>query len=452
MNDRVLPQAIDSEQSLLGGIFVGYEKYINQLILYLPAEAFYKESHQIIYQTMLDLYNEDIAIDLKTVASRLKKNDMLDKVGSIDYLMSLLTCSATSAAWEYHFKEILDSYRKRKTIEVCSNVCESLYQITTSNDEALEILDNHISNNYTTSRKTNLTKISDDTHQVFKDIERVSNSDSFITGLDTGYIDLNKYTAGFQNGDLIILAARPSMGKSALALNIAYNVAKKKKTSAIFSLEMSKSQIIQRLISFDSGIESKKIKIGQLKDGEWSQITHTIGILDELPIYQDDSLDINITEMRSKLKCLSRTTKIDLVIIDYLQLMSGSKAESRQIEVSEYSRSLKGLAKDFNVPVLCLSQLNRKLEERANKRPIMSDLRESGSIEQDADVILFIYRDEVYNATTPDTKNVAEIQVAKQRNGDTGRFKMTFMKAYTLFRDYANAESDKPDCWYDEND
>lgn len=449
MTDRLSPQNIDSEISLLGGIFIDYEKYINQLILYLPSEAFYKESHQIIYKTMLDLYNSDIPIELKTVAGTLKKNDKLDQIGSINYLIDLMQAVATSTAWEYHFNEILNCYKKRKTIETCLQVVDALYQPITSNDEGLEKLDKHITENYTVSKKSGLTPLSDDIMPAMKEIERVASCDSFITGLDTGFIDLNRWTAGLQPSDLIILAARPSMGKSALALNIAYNVGKNKKTSAIFSLEMSKNQSIFRLISFDSGIAAKKIKTGQLKDSEWSQITHTAGILGDLPIYQDDSLSINITEMRSKLKALSKKTKIDLVIIDYLQLLSGSKAENRQIEISDYSRSLKGLAKDFNVPVLCLSQLSRKLEERGNKRPIMSDLRESGAIEQDADVILFIYRDEVYNSPTDETRNVAEIIVAKQRNGDTGKFKMTFMKEYTLFRDYSNTEPDETNHWYD---
>lgn len=438
MQDRVPPQAIESEQALLGGIFVSYLDYINDLLLYLPPEAFYREAHEIIYRAVLSLYDKDIPVTIATVPELLRKTEKLDQAGGVNYLLELLESIGTSAAWEYHKNQILGAYAKRKTIEVCSNVLESLFHTYSSNDEALEILDRHVTDNYSVNRKTNLTHIRDIANEGFKELERVSLSEGMITGLDTGFIDLNRYTAGFQPSDLIILAARPSMGKSALALNIAYNISKQKKTSAIFSLEMSNIQIFNRIISFDSVIDSKKIKTGQLRDSDWTNITHSAGNMEHLPIYVDDSLNINITEMRSKLKYLSKRTDIDLIIIDYLQLMSGAKTESRQLEISEYSRGLKGLAKDFNVPVLCLSQLNRKLEERSNKRPIMSDLRESGSIEQDADVILFIYRDEVYYKTTDETRNIAEIIIAKQRNGEIGKYKMTFLKELTLFKDYFN--------------
>lgn len=446
--DRILPQNIESEQALIGGIFIAYDKYINTLVLYLPIDAFYREAHGHIYKAMLDLYNQDNPITLETVANTLKKQDLLEKAGGIDYLMQLSTITATTAAWEYHYKEILNTYKKRQTILICQKTAEALFQPFMSNEEALETLDTHVINTYSVSKKTNLTHIGDDIPAAFKELERVSTCDNFITGLDTGFIDMNRYLAGLQPSDLIILAARPSMGKSALALNIVYNAAKKGKTSAIFNLEMSKNQTIFRLVSADSGIDSKKIKTGQLRDSDWSQLTHSAGILTDLPIYQDDSLSINITEMRSKLKYLTKKVKLDLVVIDYLQLMSGSKSENRQIEISEYSRAFKGMAKDFNVPVLCLSQLSRKLEERGNKRPLMSDLRESGAIEQDADVILFIYRDEVYYGVTDENKNIAEIIVAKHRNGETGMFKMIFMKEYTLFRNYTTTEIDDPEAWY----
>lgn len=446
--NNLLPQNIQSEQALLGGMFISYDKYINTLVLYLPIDAFYRESHGHIYKAMLDLYNQDNPITLETVANTLKKQDLLEKAGGIDYLMQLSTITATTAAWEYHYKEILNTYKKRQTILICQQTAEALFQPFMSNEEALEVLDTHVINTYSVSKKTNLTHIGDDIPAAFKELERVSTCDNFITGLDTGFIDMNRYLAGLQPSDLIILAARPSMGKSALALNIVYNAAKKGKTSAIFNLEMSKNQTIFRLVSADSGIDSKKIKTGQLRDADWSQLTHSAGILTDLPIYQDDSLSINITEMRSKLKYLTKKVKLDLVVIDYLQLMSGSKSENRQIEISEYSRAFKGMAKDFNVPVLCLSQLSRKLEERSNKRPLMSDLRESGAIEQDADVILFIYRDEVYYGVTDENKNIAEIIVAKHRNGETGMFKMVFMKEYTLFRNYTTDDTEKSESWY----
>lgn len=432
---KLPPQSIESEQALLGGIFIKYEDYINDLIINLPGKAFYRESHEIIYRTMLYLYDKGISINLETVASELKKKQELDKVGGIDYLVSLIESVSTSVAWEYHKNEIFNTYSKRKTISLCNEVTTTLFQTFSTNEDALEKLDKHIVDNYTISHKTNLTPIKEITSDAFKALEIASQSAGGITGLDTGFIDLNSYTAGFQPSDLIILAARPSMGKSSLALNIAYNISLKNKVTALFSLEMSNVQLVNRLISFDSGIDAKTITTGQLRDSDWTKVTHSASNLEDLPIYIDDSFKISITEMRSKLKQLSKYNNIDLVIIDYLQLMSGNKAESRQVEIAEYSREFKGIAKDFNVPVLCLSQLNRKVEERPNKRPILSDLRESGSIEQDADVVLFIYRDEVYYKPTDETRNVAEIKISKQRNGPTGTFKMTFQPELTQFRD-----------------
>ena len=265
-----------------------------------------------------------------------------------------------------------------------------------------------------------------------------------MTGIPTGFERFDFYTSGLQPSDLIVIAGRPSMGKTALALNVGYNAAQRtKKGVAIFSLEMSKPQLGVRLLGFDSGIDSAKLRTGFLRDKEWNALTDSANRLSELPIFIDDSSSISVLEMKAKCRRLKKGRSLGLVIVDYMQLIQGrSSAESRQIEMSEISRSLKALAKDLNVPVMALSQLNRKVEDRPNRRPQLSDLRESGAIEQDADVIAFIYRDEVYHPDTVENKNIAEINVAKQRNGPTGYFKLTFQKEITRFRNYT--EEDVP--------
>jgi replicative DNA helicase len=277
----------------------------------------------------------------------------------------------------------------------------------------------------------------------FRKLEDVSATEGFVTGVPTGFDDFDRITAGLQPSDLIIIAGRPSMGKTAFALNIGYHAALQTgKGVAIFSLEMSKMQLGIRLLGFDAGIDATRLRTGFLRDGDWARLTNSANRLSELPIFIDDSSGITVLEMKAKCRRLKRKKDLCLVIVDYLQLIQGRRsAESRQLEISEISRSLKALAKDLNVPVLALSQLNRKVEDRPNKRPQLADLRESGAIEQDADVIVFIYRDEVYHPTTEENRNVAEIIVAKQRNGPTGYFKLTFQKEITRFRNYIQEEA-----------
>jgi replicative DNA helicase len=272
----------------------------------------------------------------------------------------------------------------------------------------------------------------------FKRLETVSEHEGFVTGVPTDFHDLDRLTAGLQPSDLIIIAGRPSMGKTALALNIGYNASvKTKKGVALFSLEMSQLHLGLRLLGFHAGIDAMKLRTGILKDSDWLRLTESANFLSELPIYIDDTSGLSILDMKARCRRLMKKCDLCLIILDYLQLVQGRRsAESRQLEISEISRSLKGLAKDFNVPVLALSQLNRKVEDRPNKRPQLSDLRESGAIEQDADVIAFIYRDELYHPQTEENRNMAEIIVAKQRNGPTGFFKLTFQKEITRFRNY----------------
>jgi replicative DNA helicase len=277
----------------------------------------------------------------------------------------------------------------------------------------------------------------------FKKLEQVAEREGFITGIPTGFKDFDRLTAGLQPSDLIIIAGRPSTGKTALALNMGFHAAEETgKGVAIFSLEMAKMQLGMRLLGFRAGIDATKLRTGFLRDTDWMKLTEAADYLSKLPIFIDDTSYLSVLEMKAKCRRLKKKVDLSLVVVDYLQLIQGRRsAESRQMEISEISRSLKGLAKDLQEPVIALSQLNRKVEDRPNKRPQLSDLRESGAIEQDADVIAFIYRDELYHPTTEENRNVAEIILAKQRNGPTGLFKLTFQKELTRFRDYAQEEN-----------
>ncbi|MBW2027310.1 MAG: replicative DNA helicase, partial [Deltaproteobacteria bacterium] len=328
----------------------------------------------------------------------------------------------TSAGILHHAEIVKDLSVRRKLIAQCSTISECCFEHWHETEDLLELAEQSIYDIAEQRVTDGFQSMQEVVKESFRRLESVSASDGYVTGVPTGFEDFDRITAGLQPSDLIIIAGRPSMGKTALALNIGYNAAEKTgKGVAIFSLEMSKMQLGIRLLGFDAGIDATRLRTGFLRDGDWTRLTHSANRLSELPIFIDDSSAITVLEMK---------------------LIQGRRsAESRQLEISEISRSLKALAKDLNVPVLALSQLNRKVEERPNKRPQLADLRESGAIEQDADVIVFIYRDEVYHPTTEENRNIAEIIVAKQRNGPTGYFKLTFQKEITRFRNYTDEEA-----------
>ncbi len=433
---KVPPHSIEAEQAILGGILINNDA-INQVVDILTPDAFYREIHIAIFEGMLDLYNHSEPIDIITLSRVLAKKDLLEKAGGTDYLASLVESVSTSAGIAYHAQIVKDFFIRRKLINQCSMISESCFQDWEATEDLLELAEQSIFDVAEEQIRESLNPLNDVITESFKRLESVAAIDGFITGIPTGFTAFDRITAGLQPSDLIIIAGRPSMGKTALALNIGYNAAKiTKKAVAVFSLEMSKLQLGIRLLGFDAGIDATKLRTGFLRDKEWERLTESANRLAELPVFIDDASALSVLEMKAKCRRLMKTHDLALVVVDYLQLIHGRKAyESRQLEISEISRMLKALAKDLNVPVLALSQLNRKVEERQNRRPQLADLRESGAIEQDADVIVLIYRDEFYNRDSKD-QNIAEINVAKQRNGPTDTFKLVFQKEFTRFRDY----------------
>ncbi len=438
MQLKVPPHSIEAEQAVLGGILINNDA-INNVLDIISADDFYKEAHSAIYEAMVELYNQDEPIDIITVSQYLASKNKLDSIGGSEYLTSLVESVSTSAGITHHAQIIKDFSIRRRLINQCAIISEACFQNSRKTEELLEFAEQsifEIANEKT--QKGSLESINEVVSRSFKKLESTAAIDGIVTGISTGFSEFDKLTAGLQPGELIVIAGRPSMGKTAFALNIAYNAATiSKKAVVFFSLEMSKLQLGIRLLGFDAEIDAARLRAGVLKDNEWELLTESANRLSELPIFIDDSSNISVLEMKAKCRRLKKTHELGLIIIDYLQLIQPHKSyESRQLEISEISRMLKALAKDLNVPVVALSQLNRRVEERQNKRPQLADLRESGAIEQDADVIAFIYRDEVYNPHLPHNKNIAEIIIAKQRNGPTGSFKLTFQKEITKFRDY----------------
>ncbi len=439
---RVPPHNMEAEQSILGGILINNDA-LNQIMDILTADCFYREAHTHLFHGMVGLYNNNEPIDLITLSQYLTEKNLLDKAGGMDYLTSLADAVSTSAGITYHAEIVRDLAVRRMLLTQCSAISESCLQGWQSTDELLDVAEQSIFDIAEEKVGEGFSSMESVVKESFRKLESVAEYDGFITGVPTDFKDLDRLTAGLQPSDLIIIAGRPSMGKTALALNIAYNAAKKtRKGVALFSLEMSKMQLGLRLLGFAAQINANKLRTGTLRDRDWIQLTDAANQLAELPIYIDDTSGAGVLEMKARCRRLLKKRDLALVVIDYLQLIQGRRsAESRQIEISEISRSLKALAKDLNVPVLALSQLNRKVEDRPNKRPQLADLRESGAIEQDADVIAFIYRDEMYHPTTEDNRNIAEIILAKQRNGPTGYFKLTFQQEYTRFRDYIEEDT-----------
>jgi replicative DNA helicase len=387
---------------------------------------------------MVDLYNRGDPIDLITLAQYLKRVKAEDKTGGAEYLGSLVEAVSTSAGISSHAEIVQRLSVRRRLINQCAVISEACFQDWERTEDLLEIAEQSIFDIAEAQAKAGFESLKDVITSSFKKLESAAALDGYVTGIPTGFRDLDRLTAGLQPSDLIVMAGRPSMGKTALALNIGYNAAQMtQKGVAVFSLEMSRPQLGIRMLGFDAGIDATKLRTGFLRDKEWRALTESANRLSQLPVFIDDSSAITVLEMKAKCRRMVKRQELGLVIVDYMQLIQGRRsAESRQLEMSEISRSLKGLAKDLNVPVVALSQLNRKVEDRPNKRPQLADLRESGAIEQDADVIAFIYRDEQYHPTTDENRNVAEIIIGKQRNGPTGLFKLYFQKEITRFRDH----------------
>ncbi len=434
---KVPPHNLDAETAILGGILINNEA-MNQIVDIIDSDDFYREGNMHVFEGMVDLYNRGDPIDIITLTQLLAKKKLQEKSGGRDYPATLAESVSTSAGITYHAEIVKSLSIRRKLIGQCSTISESCFQDWESTEDLLEMAEQSIFDIAEEQVREGFESMKNVVTNSFKKLESTAAFDGFITGVPSGFTDFDRLTAGLQPSDLIIIAGRPSMGKTAFALNIGYNAAKKtKKGVAVFSLEMSKEQLGIRLLGFDARIDATKLRTGNLRGKEWESLTDAANRLSELPIFIDDGSGVSVLEMKAKCRRMKRQNELSLVIVDYLQLIQGRKtAESRQLEMSEISRSLKAMAKDLHVPVIALSQLNRKVEDRPNKRPQLSDLRESGAIEQDADVIAFIYREEMYNPDSEEHRNVAEIIIGKQRNGPTGIFKLTFRKELTAFADY----------------
>ena len=431
---KVPPHNMEAEQSIVGGILINNDS-LNQVVDILSGEDFYREAHALIYEGMLTLYNRDDPVDVITLSQVLKEKGALDKVGGTEYLASLAEATATSAGIMYHAEIVKDSSTRRNLIRQCSHISEVCFQPGNDTEDILDSAEQYIFEIAERNIDQHFLQLDEVVKNSFKKIETTTGSN--ITGISTGFTDFDNLTSGLQPSDFIIIAGRPSMGKTALALNIALNAALVDKVGvAIFSLEMSSLQLGIRLLGCDAMIDAWKLRKGALQDDDYLRLTDSANRLSELPVYIDDSSGLSSLEIKAKARRLKKKHNISLVIIDYLQLMQSKKAvESRQLEISDISRSLKALAKDLDIPVLAVSQLNRKVEDRPNKRPMLADLRESGAIEQDADLISFIYREELYNRTE-ENKGKAELIVAKHRNGPTGLVHLTFREKYTKFQNY----------------
>ncbi|MBK9143816.1 MAG: replicative DNA helicase [Candidatus Melainabacteria bacterium] len=431
--ERLPPQSLEAEQAVLGALLVSGDG-ISRVVDILDPEYFYRKAHQVIYAAMLDLYEDNEPIDIVTVSQYLKDEGKLDNVGGRQYITDLSLSVATTANLEYYGKVVQEKAILRQLIKAGTEIVGSCYEETDA-ETALDKAEHLIFTLAQKKEMQQLVHIKNIVEVSFQKIEeRYENRDS-LSGVPSGFYDLDALTSGFQPSDLVIIAARPSMGKTAFVLNIAQHVAVEHNIPvAVFSLEMSKESLVMRMLCSEAEIDSNRLRTGHMHTSDWTKLASAMGRLGEAPIYIDDSALVNSLEMRAKCRRLkSEMNGLGLVIIDYIQLMQGRKqTDNRVQEVSEISRSLKTLAREINVPVIALSQLSRAVEARQNKRPMLSDLRESGSIEQDADLVAFIYRDEYYNPET-EQRGEAEIIIAKQRNGPTGTVELLYQGSITRF-------------------
>jgi len=434
---KVPPQQIEAEQSLLGGILIESQGLPAALEV-LRGEEFYRDAHRTIFQAFQELFQRNEPIDLITTTEYLSEKNQLDKVGGATYLASLTEMVPSAANVSAYARIIHDKALLRKLIQTANEITALCYGGGKNVEEILDQTEAAIFAVTESRIRTSYSPLKDIVKKSIENIERFQEYREMVTGVASHYTDLDKLTAGFQPSDLIIIAARPSMGKTALALSIARNVAMVGGIPVgVFSLEMSKEQLAMRLLCAEARVDSHKIRTGFLSQQECVKMLNAAGKFMDTPMYIDDTPAISVLELRAKARRMKADRGLGLVVVDYLQLMQGRQGvERREQEISDISRSLKGLAKELNVPVIALSQLNRKVEERNQKRPLLSDLRESGAIEQDADVIAFIYRDEVYNKDSPD-KGIAEIEISKHRNGPIGRVKLKYIDTYTRFENLA---------------
>ncbi|HCB92504.1 MAG TPA: replicative DNA helicase [Selenomonas sp.] len=440
-NQRKLPQNIEAEQSVLGAMLIRQEA-ITETQEILRADDFYREAHRIVYNAIEELFSNHEAVDLVTLTEQLRKTNNLDKVGGISFVTALANSVPTAANVVYHAKIVKEKAELRRLIDAATEIATKAYADEDDVDDIMDDAEKKILAIAANQMRGSFVPISEIIISAIDRVEQLYENQGGLTGISTGFSDLDQLTSGLQPSDLVLVAARPSMGKTAFTLNIATYAALHDSSVAFFSLEMSKEQLVQRMICSEGGIDSQRLRTGDLLDEEWTQLIATADRLSTAKIYIDDTPGITVMELRSKARRLKAEHGLDLVIIDYLQLMQGRSARSgdnRQQEISEISRSLKALARELGVPVVALSQLSRSVESRQVKKPMLSDLRESGSLEQDADIVMFLYREDYYNQET-ENKNITEVIIAKHRNGPIDTVRLFFHKEYTKFRSVSSME------------
>jgi len=438
---KVPPQNLEAESSVLGGILLENEA-INRVLEVLTPEDFYRESHRRIFRAMIEICDRSEPVDLITLSDFLKAKGDLEVVGGSAYLASLASAIPTSANIHFYARIVREKAIRRYLISAATEIATRGYEDQENVDEYLDEAEKVIFDISEKRVRGSFVMIGEMIRDSIKMVERLYERKEMVTGVPSGFKDLDRLTAGFQPSDLIVIAGRPSMGKTALCLNIATHAAFGGHGVAVFSLEMAKEQLVLRMLCSEARIDHSKVRSGYLADREFPALVMAAGRLAETPIYIDDTPAISVLELRAKARRLvrDRDKKIGLIIVDYLQLMRGSgSAPNREQEISGISRSMKALAKELNIPVIAVSQLNRRVEDRGDKRPMMADLRESGAIEQDADVIAFVFREVVYNENVDDP-NLAEIIVGKQRNGPTGTVRLAFFREFTRFENYTGVE------------
>ena len=432
---RVPPHSIEAEQSVVGAMLMDRDA-ITTASEIICVDDFYQTAYGVIFDSVVELFNEGKPVDLITLQNRLKEKDVPEEISSLEFVRDLLAAVPTSANVKYYAEIVAEKSTLRKMIKMNEEIANACYLAKEPVEAIMERTEKKVFELVQNRNNGDFVPIKQVVLNALEKIEKSSKSKGTVTGIPTGFIDLDYKTSGLQPSDLILVAARPSMGKTAFVLNIAQHVAfRQNKTVAIFSLEMSKEQLVNRLFSLESYVDAQLLRTGNLKDSDWEKLIEGAGIIGRSNLIIDDTPGISISEMRSKCRKYKLEHNLELIIIDYLQLMSGSvggRSESRQQEISDISRSLKALARELHVPVISLSQLSRAVEQRPDHRPMLSDLRESGAIEQDADVVMFIYRDDYYNKDTEHV-NEAEIIIAKQRNGPIGTVTLTWLPQYTKF-------------------
>lgn len=431
--DRIPPQNIEAEQAVLGAILINSEALITAMER-ISSDDFYRGSHQRIYESIVELAEDQEPVDLITLTALLQNKQQLEEIGGVTYLSELANAVPTAANIDYYAAIVEEKSMLRRLIRTATQIVTNGYaneddvgsMLSEAEAKILEISQRRSTNGFVVIRDVLM--------EVFEKVESLYSNKGSSTGIPSGFIDLDKMTSGFQRSDLIILAARPSVGKTAFSLNVAQNVGvRAKETVAIFSLEMGAAQLVQRMVCAEANVDANRMRTGNLEGDDWEKLTMAIGALSEANIYIDDSAQLTVADIRAKCRRLQQERGLGMILIDYLQLIAGrGKGDNRQQEVSEISRTLKQIARELNVPVIALSQLSRGVEQRQDKRPMMSDLRESGSIEQDADIVAFLYRDDYYDKES-EKKNIIEIIIAKQRNGPVGTVELAFLKQFNKF-------------------